>query len=274
MSEREPANRDAIPASWADGAAYERYIGRWSRPVAHEFLAWLAVEPDGTWLDVGCGTGALVETILRDAVPRSVLGIDRSAGFIGLAREQVDDARASFAVGDATALEVEDDAFDAVVSGLVLNFVPEPAAMAAEMLRTARPGGVVGAYVWDYAGRMDLIRTFWDAARTIDPGAAAVDQGERFPLCAPGPLHALFSDAGAGEVATRAIDIPTRFVDFDDYWLPFLGGQGPAPTYAASLPTETLATIRDEARRRLPVAPDGSIDLIARAWAVSGRRPT
>ena len=98
-----------------------------------------------------------------------------------------------------------------------------------------------------------------------------MDQGERFPLCAPGPLAALFAEAGANDVVTRSIDVPTRFADFDDYWLPFLGGQGPAPTYAAGLPAATLAAVRDEARRRLPVAPDGSIELLARAWAVAGR---
>lgn len=258
-------------ASWADGAAYERYIGRWSRLVASAFVGWLEMEPGAAWLDVGCGTGALVEAILRDVDPRSVHGIDRSAGFVGRARDLVVDPRASFDVGDATALAIDDDTVDAAVSGLVLNFVDDPATMAAEMLRATRPGGVVAAYVWDYAGRMDLIRIFWDAARTVDPASAAADQGERFPICAPDRLEALMVGIGATEVASRSIDVTTRFTDFEDYWQPFLGGQGPAPTYVAGLSDQTREALRAEVRRRLPVALDGSIDLIARAWAVKGR---
>lgn len=257
--------------TWADGAAYERYMGRWSRLVAAEFVRWLDVPPGADWLDVGTGTGALVEAIVRDADPRSVRGIDRSAGFVSSAMGRVADPRVSFEVGDAMAIPVPDDAVEAVVSGLVLNFVDDPATMAAEMLRAARPGGIVATYVWDYAGRMDLIRTFWDAAISIDPTSAALDQGERFPICAPDRLQELLDGVGAVDVETRAIDVPTRFADFDDFWQPFLGGQGPAPTYVAALPAATLAAIRAEARRRLPVAADGSIEILARAWAVRGR---
>ena len=169
------------------------------------------------------------------------------------------------------AIPVPDDAVDAVVSGLVLNFVDDPATMVAEMLRAARPGGIVAVYVWDYAGRMDLIRTFWDAAISIDPTSAALDQGERFPICAPDRLKELLAGVGAADVESRAIDVPTRFADFDDFWHPFLGGQGPAPTYVAALSEATVEAIREEARRRLPVAADGSIEILARAWAVRGR---
>jgi SAM-dependent methyltransferase len=122
-----------------------------------------------------------------------------------------------------------------VVSGLVLNFVPDPALAAREMTRVARPGGRVAAYVWDYAGRMELIRHFWDAAAALDPAAAELDEGRRFGLCQPEPLGRLFRDAGLADVGVRPIEVATRFRDFDDYWDPFLGGQGPAPGYAMSL---------------------------------------
>ena len=129
---------------WATGSAYEAYVGRWSRLVAREFLDWLAVPPNSRWLDVGCGTGALSQTILHRAAPRDVLGIDRSAGFIGHGRSQITDQRARFEVGDAQALPVESSKYHVVVSGLMLNFCPQPQQVVAEMARATRPGPVVG----------------------------------------------------------------------------------------------------------------------------------
>ena len=257
---------------WASGAAYEPYVGRWSRLVARAFVAWIGVPPGARWLDVGCGTGALAEVILEVAAPCEVVGVDPSEGFVAHAGTQVTDPRARFDVGDALALPSAAGAFDAAVSGLVLNFVPDPARAAAEMARVTRPGGAVAAYVWDYAGRMQLMRHFWDVAGELDPAARELDEGRRFPLCQPGPLAELFRNAGLDAVEVRPIDVPTRFRDFDDYWSPFLGGQGPAPGYAMSLGEERRATLRERLRARLPLAPDGSIPLIARAWAVRGER--
>ena len=258
---------------WAAGAAYEPYVGRWSRLVAREFVRWLEVPRGGAWLDVGCGTGALTKAIAEHASPRSVRGLDRSAGFVAHARAQVA-GPATFGVADARALPVRSGAFDAAVSGLVLNFVPEPARMVAEMARAVRPGGSVAIYVWDYAGRMELMRRFWDAAIKLDPGAASLDEGVRFPVCAPAPLAALFAAASLCDVETRAIEVPTPFRDLDDYWSPFLGGQGPAPAYVVSLPEARRAALREELRATLPIARDGSISLTARAWAVRGGRAT
>ena len=256
---------------WASGAAYEPYVGRWSRLVAREFLTWLAVPVASAWLDVGCGTGALSQTILEVASPATVAGIDPSEGYVAYARQQAADGRARFQVGDAQALPFDPATFDAVVSGLVLNFVPEPHRAVAEMLRVARPGGVVAAYVWDYAGKMELMRNFWDAAVTLDPWALELDEGRRFPLCRPDALLQLFEDAGLTRVEVRAIDVPTLFRDFDDFWSPFLGGQAPAPGYAMSLSDERRTALRERIRDHLPIAPDGSIHLVARAWAVQGK---
>ena len=256
--------------TWALGEAYEPYIGRWSRLVAAEFVAWLAVADGAVWLDVGCGTGALSRTVLGAADPALVVGADPSAGFLAHARSQLAGDRARFAAADARRLPLGDARFDAVVSGLVLNFVPDPALAVREMIRVARPGGRVAAYVWDYAGRMELIRHFWDAAAALDPAAAELDEGRRFGLCQPEPLAHLFRDAGLAEVDVRPIEVPTRFRDFDDYWGPFLGGQGPAPGYALSLDEPRRAALREELRRRLPSAADGSLPLVARAWAARG----
>jgi len=260
-----------MPAEvWENAESLERYVGRWSRLVAREFVAWLQVPPGSRWLDVGCGSGALTETALAEAEPESIEGVDTSEAFVAYAASRVTDPRASFAVADAQALDRPDAVYDAVASSLVLNFLPDPARGAAEMRRVARPGGVVAGYVWDYAGEMQLMRRFWDAAAELDPEAADLDEGRRMAGCNPADLEALFSGAGLEEVETRAIDVPTVFADFDDYWSPFEGGQGPAPGYCVSLPPDRRAALRERLRETLPAAPDGSISLVARAWAVRG----
>jgi SAM-dependent methyltransferase len=256
---------------WAAGLRYEPYIGRWSRLVAKELLEWLSI-PDGKdWLDVGCGTGAVTQIILEYGRPNVVKGMDPSLGFIEYAKAKIDSGRASFEVGDAQSLAFDSASFDVVVSGLVLNFMPQPQRAAAEMIRVARADGVVAAYVWDYAGKMELMRYFWDAAVALDPAASELDEGRRFPICQPLPLAGLFKDAGLEDVEVRPIDVPTYFRDFNDYWSPFLGGQGPAPGYAMRLGEEHREALRERIRTRLPIARDGSISLIARAWAVRGR---
>lgn len=257
---------------WSDGGAYETYVGRWSRLVAREFLVWLDAPAHADWLDIGCGAGALTQTILALAAPASVRGIDLSPDFITFARMHTADPRASFAVGDAQALPEPDVACDVCVSGLALNFVPRPEQAATEFARVVRPDGIVAVYVWDYAGEMQLMRHFWDAAVALDAAARPLDEGTRFPLCAPDALARLFAQAGLRQVETRAIDVPTVFRDFDDYWTPFLSGQGPAPGYVVSLGEKQRVALRESLRSRLPVASDGTIALVARAWAVKGRR--
>ncbi len=253
---------------WADGQAYERYVGRWSRLVAQEFVRWVRVRSGQHWLDAGCGTGALTETILTHGEPASVTGVDPSAGFISVARETVTDPRATFHVGNAQELPLADRSVDVAVCGLVLNFVPEPALALEEFARVLKPEGVVAAYVWDYAEGMEMMRHFWNAAGELDPRKANVDEGLRFPLCRPEPLRQLWSDAGLADITVTAIEIPTVFKHFDDYWTPFLGGQGPAPAYTMSLPDKDRDALRDLLRERLPVAADGTIALTARAWAI------
>lgn len=254
------------------GAAYEPYVGRWSRRVAPEFLAWLNVPSDKRWLDVGSGTGALSQTILRMCEPLSVTGIDRSEGFVAYASDQVQDTGVEFRVGDAQDLPVETGTFDAAVSGLMLNFVPQPQRAVNEMARALKPGGTAALYVWDYAGMMQFMRIFWDAAAELDSKAGELDEGSRFTLCNPDGLTGLFQAANLSRIEVRAIDIPTVFQNFDDYWTPFLGGQGPAPTYVASLTQEQRDALRENLRHRLQYAADGSIPLVARAWAARGQR--
>lgn len=255
---------------WAVGEAYEAYVGRWSRRIAVSFLRWLDVPTGRGWLDVGAGTGALTATVLAAGQPTQVVGVDSSQGFLAHAWARIDDPRAIFCAGDARSLPMSDRCVDVVVSGLALNFVPEPGRAVAEFTRVARSGGVVAAYVWDYADGMAMMRYFWDAASTLDPAAADLDEGRRFSLCRPASLLRLWGQAGLDAVRVQAIEVPTVFTDFDDYWHPFLGGQGPAPGYAMSLTGNHRRALRDLLRARLPCAPDGSVPLTARAWAVRG----
>jgi SAM-dependent methyltransferase len=169
-------------------------------------------------------------------------------------------------------LPVAPTSYDAVVSALVLNFISDVLAGLAEMRRAAKPGGTLAAYVWDYAGRMELMRYFWDAVTALKPENRGLDEGRRFPLCHPAALRHVFTAAGLHDVEVRAIDVPTPFENFDDYWSPFLGGQFPAPAYAMSLGEADRVALRERLRATLPVAGDGSIRLVARAWAVRGRR--
>ena len=258
---------------WAGSDAYERYIGRWSRLVADEFVMWIEVPPGRRWLDVGCGTGALSQAILKRSAPGSLIGIDPLEPFITRASAALTDPRASFRLGSAADTGLADGAADVVVAGLVLNFVPDVRAALAEWRRVLGSGGVVGAYVWDYVRGMGFIREFWDAAVAVDPASAMLDQGAQPGITAAGQLEAAFQAAGFVAVEARSIAIPTVFADCDDLWLPFLGGTGGAPGYVATLDDTHRDAIRERLRRSVAAEPDGSIHLEARAWAVRARGP-
>jgi SAM-dependent methyltransferase len=254
---------------WGDGAAYERYMGRWSRAVAGDFVRWLAVPAGARWLDVGCGTGALTGVVLAGASPSQVVALDPAEAFVRSAARAVP---ASLLVADAAALPLRDTRFDVVVSGLVLNFVPDKAVALAEMRRVVRAGGTVAAYVWDYTDGMQLLRTFWDTAVDLDPAAASRHESVRFGACRPDPLHTLFDAAGLDDVEVRPLVVPMVFRDREDHWSPFLSGHAPAPAYVRSLDEAHRTALRDALQARLRPQPDGSIRLTARAWAVRGTR--
>jgi SAM-dependent methyltransferase len=253
---------------WSSGNDYEAFMGRWSRLVAAEFVPGLAVPAGARWLDVGCGTGELTAEILRSGSPSRVVGVDPSEAFIEHARAHVLDDRVRFAVGTADSLPSDEGPYDAVVLGLALNFIPDRGPALAALRSALEAGGILAAYVWDYAGEMWFLRHFWDAAHDLD---ASVDEGARFAFCNPDDLRDMFIAAGLDAVETYAIVVPTRFASFDDYWNPFLAGTGPAPAFLATLAPKQVDAVRESVRARLPIAADGSIDLTARAWVVRGR---
>jgi SAM-dependent methyltransferase len=255
---------------WTSGDAYEIWMARWSGLLAPQFLDWLDVAPGAAWLDVCCGTGILTQAIAERRQPARVVGMDRAEAQIEFARQRRAGPNIEYQVADAMALPAGDGSFDACVCGLGLNFISGPAKGLLEMRRVTRPDGTIAAYVWEYSGQTRFLREFWDAAIAVDPNAAQFDQGRRFPICSPEGLCAAFAEAGLEAVAVRPLDIVMRFENFDDYWRPFLLGQGSGPTYLASLEESVRIAIREQLRAVLPVNADGSIVLNGRAQAVRG----
>lgn len=254
------------------GEAYEPLTGRWSRQVAPRFLDWVDVSGNGRWLDVGCGTGALIQAILDVESPREVVGVDPSSAYIAYARRQIADQRVRYEVGDARSLPVASNQYDAVVSGLVINVLPVAGQGSAvrEMVRAARRGGAVASYVWDYAGGMAPRARFWDAAIALDPAAAAHDERTRNPICQPEQLERLFRGAGLHAVEAGAVKIEAQFQDFDDYWQPFQAGYGPASSYLLALPQRDQERLRDRLQAELSPGESTPFTLSIRALSVQG----
>lgn len=255
---------------WNSGDPYDYFMGRWSKLMALEFLKWLNLSHNLKWLDIGCGTGALSEMIYQHSKPSQLTCIDPSKEFLTKAKERLNN-KVEFFVGSATDIPKENNSIDAVVSGLALNFFPELDSALIEMKRISKPGGLIAAYIWDYSDRMDLLRYFWNAAILIDPNSRELDEGIRFPICNTDNLKNAFKQAGLIEVEVTKLDIMTRFKDFDDYWNPFLSGQGPAPSYLASLSKQYHEKLKKEIYNKLPIEPDGSIKLLGRAIVIKGK---
>jgi SAM-dependent methyltransferase len=253
---------------------YERFMGRWSCLVA-PLLVHITDLPDrGRVLDVGSGTGSLAFAIAEREVRARVLGIDPSKEYVAYAnkRNPFPD-RASFQVADAQQLHFPDAAFDASLSLLVFNFIPDPRKALLEVRRITKSGGRISAAVWDYSAGMRMLRTFWDAAVTIDAGAERLDE-KYMPLCHAGELSDLWRRGGLENVRERPIDITMGFKSFVDYWDPFLLGQGPAGSYVSRLDHDKLQKLRSEVKRRLSLsAEDTPFVLSARVWSVRGTVP-
>jgi len=256
--------------NWAAGDAYEAFMGRWSRRVADDFLDWLAPMPRANWLEVGCGTGALTKAVRQRADPASVVACDPSPAFVSFARNSIEDGSVTFLIAGADDLPRRHGGFDVIVSGLVLNFLPQPSDAVRSMRERIRRGGLLAAYVWDYAEGMQFLRIFWDEAVALDPSAAQIDEGPRFPLCRPDALIQLFQEAGLDSIEARSFEVATAFPSFDAYWSPFLGGTGPAPSYVDSLDRDAQRKLRHRLRQRLAPSADGSIRLTARALGIRG----
>jgi SAM-dependent methyltransferase len=259
--------------SWSSGDAYEVYMGRWSRTLARAFLDWLAPQPSSHWLEVGCGTGALTTAIRERTRPASVTGCDLSQAFIQHARRTLGDICTFHVITPGGPLPTRPAGFDAIVSGLVLNFLPDPKRALEDVRERCRAGATVAAYVWNYVDGIEFLRHFWDEAAALDANAAALDEGTRFAAFHAAGVVSLFEAAGLVRVESTVLEIATIFTSFDDFWRPFLGGSGPAPAYVASLGEAQRELLRARLERRLRADAAGHIHLRARAFAVRGVAP-
>jgi SAM-dependent methyltransferase len=256
------------------GEAYDAFMGRWSARLAPLLVQFAGVIDGDNVLDVGSGTGALSATIAAVAPSSRIVGIDRSAPYVAVARAHHQSARIRFEVGDAQQLPFENASFDRTLSLLILNFIPDPEQALEEMVRVTRPSGTVAAAVWDYGQGMEMLRAFWDEAITLGADTARKDE-RHMPLCRSGELIGLWRRHGLKDATETSLVIETWFASFDDFWSPFLLQQGPAGAHVASLPTDDRARLELKLRRRLlGNEPDRPITLHARAWAVRGAVPS
>lgn len=259
---------------FADAKAYERFMGRWSRLIAPALAAFAEIPDAARVLDIGSGTGSLASAIARRHQRAHVTGIDPSKEYIEYASSiNPFPGRVEFQSGDAQDLKLPSASFDAALSLLVFNFIPDAGKALAELRRVIKPGGRISAATWDYSAGMRMLRIFWDAAVSVDPGAEKRDE-KRMPLCRAGELQSLWASAGLLNVGEQPLDITMRFENFADYWDPFLLGQGPAGAYLAGIDSGRRQALRRKVRTRLRLTSDDEpFDLPARAWAVRGTVP-
>jgi ubiquinone/menaquinone biosynthesis C-methylase UbiE len=258
-----------------DGKAYETFIGRWSRRVADR-IAEIAPPPfDGAVLDVGCGTGSLAAAFATRFPEKHIFGIDLSESYLDFARERPDCAGVTFLHQDATAPDLPDAEFAAAYALISLNFMSDPAKAMAAMVQAVVPGGLIAACAWDFRGGLTYQRLLWDTAAGIDPAAAATrDKIFSNPLALPDGMSRLLSQAGLANVTRQSVTIRMDFDDFDDYWLPLLGGQGPVGSYVLALEPDLAQRVRDAVRLAyLSGDIDGPRSLTATAWLVTGIVP-
>jgi len=257
-----------------DAASYEQSMARWSRRLALHFIDFAAIGSPARIVDVGCGTGSLTFALAEAAPEAMISGIDHSEAYVAYARSKTTDARLFFEQGDAAALPYADGAFDASLSLLVLNFVPDAERAALEMARVTKPGGVVAAAVWDFRGGLTFLRVFADTAAALDPDGEAF-RARQFsaPFTGPGELAAMWTKMGLRGIAQSALTIRMDFLSFADYWEPWLGGQGTVGAYVSSLSEAKRQLIAHHLRRAyLAGGTDGRRSFAATAWAVRGLR--
>ena len=266
----------AAPAYHADdGAAYERFLGRWSERLAEALIDFAGLPVDGPLLDVGCGTGSVALALSRRYPGRSVCAVDASAAYLAFARGRAGGANIRFERADALDLPFDAGRFAGSIAQLALNFMPDPRRAAQEMRRVTRAGGVVAAAVWDFRGGLVFQRLFWDTAAAIDPQAALTrDRLFAHPLAQQDGLVGLWQEIGLRDIEHGSLTIRMDYRSFDDYWEPLLGGQGPFGAFVAGLSEPQRARIRAGVRAAfLTGAPDGPRSLTATAWAVRGLVP-
>lgn len=264
---------EAEAKMFATSAAYERFMGRWSRLLAPGYIAFAGVKNGDRVLDVGTGTGALASTINATMPASEIIGIDPSDGFITFARSRATSARVRYEVGNAQALKFDNASFDSTLALLVMNFIPDQEKAIAEMRRVTRPQGLVSACVWDYDAGMEMLRFFWDEAVALDPAIEPKDE-RHMKLSRQGQLTELWQKAGLINIKDETLAIEQAYPSFDDYWSPFTKGAGPGGAYVVSLPEDRRQQLEARMRKRLlGDRQEGAFALKAKAWCVRGEVP-
>lgn len=261
---------------FSNPAAYELWMGRWSARLAPAFLTFAAPPPGARVLDIGSGTGALARAVIEADPAATVTGIELSEVYVAHSRATLPDPRLGFLPGDALALPVADAAFDAVLSHLVLQEIPDAPRAVAEMRRVTRPGGVVAASQWDFAAGMPMLALFWEAASEVAPGEATREAARRcMEVAHPdgAALATLWREAGLGEVSAARQRIELPYAGFADYWQPFLSNVSAASSFASTLGAAAEELARHLRHRILGDGPDRPFILAAHAWAVRGAAP-
>lgn len=256
---------------FTDAAGYERFMGRWSRAVAPSFLDWIEPRPHARWLDVGCGTGILTETLLGVCEPESVVGIDSAQAQVREVTRRLTDGRATFKLADASKLPYDDASFDVSVSALVLNFLPDPLRGLGEMRRVTVCGGVVAGYVWDFAQELSPSAPLRQAMRKFGVEVPAIPGTSNSTLDA---LLDLFHRAGLDAVAARSFDVALAYQDFDDFWEAQTPSHNPTTTIIDAMTPAKQRLLKRAVRDALPVSPNGRIEYSARANMIRGLVPT
>jgi SAM-dependent methyltransferase len=255
---------------FADGAAYERLMGRWSRRVGDVFIDWIDMPPNLRWIDIGCGTGVFTEELIRRCAPAAVTAIDPSGEQVAYARGRPGLDAVAFRVGDAQALEFADASFDVAVMALVIHFVPDPAKGIGEMARVLKAGGVACAYVWDYAGRRAATRPLVLALKSMGLDSPPPPSAHATGI---GALETLWHAAGFEAIETRAIGIQVEFPNFEDFYTSMTGPVGPSGKLIAAMSAADRERLREALREQVPPQPDGRFAYEAVANAVKGRKP-
>jgi SAM-dependent methyltransferase len=254
----------AVPAE-----AYDRFVGRYSYGLCDALSRLAELGPDSRVLDVGAGSGAGTRRLVELGGPERVAAVEPSEPFVAALRERFPGVDVRHAAAES--LPFEDDAFDAALALLVVNFMADPEAGVAEMRRVTRPGGTVAACVWDYGGEMTLLGRFWYAAAELDAGGVReADERSRMSFARRGELAELWRSAGLQGVQDGEVVISADYSSFEDLWEPFTAGVGPAGAYAASLDPTRQEALKARYRDRLAVG-EGPFSLTARAWYATGR---
>jgi ubiquinone/menaquinone biosynthesis C-methylase UbiE len=256
-----------------NASVYERSMGRWSRLLAAQFVDFAGLAPGERVLDCGCGTGSLLRALAARPEQPEITGIDASPIYVAAAQQVPGVARVE--AGDACALPYPDASFDRVLTQLVLQFIPDAARAAAEMVRVTRPGGTVAAAVWASGGGMVAQRMFLDTAALIDPAAATLrDHTFTRPMTRHGELVAVFHSLGLADVTESSATIWMSFADFADWWSPYADGEGTLGKYVAALPERERTRLEAALRSAyLCGEPDGRRSFAATALLCRGRRP-